>query len=86
MARKTFEIRKLREMVNFRNTIPGDSPEDMAARRAGNTIYEILALEADNYHGFRYVSEGGEPVPTSVVSEGDWPDDYDETRREYYGK
>lgn len=67
-SRKTVEVRKLIENVNYR--LKHSKCTD-AERLAMASVLEFALHETDTYVGFRYLNEPGTA-------------DYNESRREYY--
>jgi hypothetical protein len=85
MARKTFKLRRLVEMVNRRNRNYTCSPD---MREGWNSLLEEVLLNNDNYAGFCYltakeVPEGQLPGVERNGYDTQFPDD---TRRIYYLK
>jgi hypothetical protein len=75
MARKTFEVEKLRESVNY--SLRTSPNWESRARQAIATLLESVLFETGNYKGFRYLE-------SETDENGHLRTDYDPTRREYH--
>lgn len=87
MARKTFEVSRLVEMVNGRNRQSTCSPD---MREGWNSLLESVLINTDTYAGFGYLTllevPQGQLPGIEYGRENEPPEFPDESRRIYYHK
>jgi len=80
MARKTFDIQKLKDIVNKRNALSTCEPK---VREGWNSLLEEVLHQNGTYNGFCYLTE----VPSGCKPGIDYANrfkDTDDTRRKYF--